>query len=354
MKKNDRAFRWGILGTSIIVDKFVLQLMQIENVELYSIASRSKERAQMFAEKYDITKSFGSYEEMLNDQSIDAVYIATASHLHYKHCLMCLEANIPILCEKPFTTNAQDAEAIAQVAGEKGIFCMEGMWMRFNPVIQHARQLIQSGSIGDINYVNIEVGYRKSEERLLDPSLGRGSMLDFGVYGLSLSYYFFGPPDKVISSATLYSSGVDETSSVTLQYPDKLIHISASVRTQMSNEAIFWGSLGRLKVSAPFYNPLDLQIFDSKSSSKKGKVKRLINRYIVIIKNLIAEIKRQRLVNRKDRAIGLREEAITLMHSVRKGETESHIMPLSETVAILATIDQLRESWKHRCSSPTI
>lgn len=346
MSKSDKIFRWGILGTSVIVEKFAVQLMRIENVELYAIASRSQKRAQTFSEQYGIKKFFGSYKEMLGDKNIDAVYVATPSHLHYKHCLMCLEANIPVLCEKPFTTNAQDARAIAQVAREKHIFCMEGMWLRFNPVIQQAREMIQAGSIGDVNYVNIEVGYRKGEERLLDPSLGRGSMLDFGIYGLSLSYYFFGPPDKFTSSATLYASGVDETSSTTLQYPNKLVHISASTRTKMSNEAVFWGSSGKLKISSPFYNPPDLEVFKSKITSKNGKLNKLFNRLLGTANDLARKWRRKHLANQKDRAIGLRAEAIALMDAVCSGEIESQVMPLEETAEIIEKIDQSREKWK--------
>jgi dihydrodiol dehydrogenase / D-xylose 1-dehydrogenase (NADP) len=142
--------RWGIIATGNIANKFATFFPRVKNAELMGVGSRKMETAKKFAHKYNLPKSYGSYQELVEDPDIDAVYIATPHHLHRENTLMALNSGKSVLCEKPFAINAQEAREMIEAVREKKLFLMEAMWMRFNPAIVRLRDLLKEKRIGQI------------------------------------------------------------------------------------------------------------------------------------------------------------------------------------------------------------
>jgi predicted dehydrogenase len=202
---------------------------------------------------------YGSYEALVADDEVDIVYVATLASLHRDHCLLALKAGKPVLCEKPFALNAADARAIASAAADARVFCMEAMWMRFSPLVQQVREQVRSDGLGPVKFFMANIGYRSALSRLEDAEPGRGALLNFGVYGVSLAHFLFGPPRAVRADMKTHQSGLDMSFSASLEYPDLLATVQGSVAVTMTNDAIVIGTKGRLRLGSPFINPGSLQ-----------------------------------------------------------------------------------------------
>jgi predicted dehydrogenase len=354
MPISEGRFRWGILGTSAIAGHFAAQLSIAGGAKLYAVASRTEMRAKAFASNYGAEVAHGSYEALFADDNVDVVYIGTVADRHYDHCLMALDANKPVLCEKPFAMNAKDALAIAATAKEKNLFCMEAMWMRFSPLVQQVRERIRSGELGTIGFFGADAGYRTADARLRDPQSGRGALLNFGVYGASLAHFLFGPPTHVAADMKPHAFGLDESFSAILRYPTHTATISASIGATMTNEAVVVGNAGRLRLGAPFFNPRYLQYMRigelSSQPQGPGRTDGLADRlpYGSLLQgSFLAALLRGRgqLVLRPRGANGLRLEAEETMRCMVEGKTESTIIPLAHTVAVMETLDTIRAAW---------
>src|ERR687897_753724 len=200
------SMRWGILGTGRIVREFAAGLRDTPGAETLAVGSRTEDSAREFAASLGIPRHYSSYAELVTDPDVDVVYVATPHPFHAENVTLCLEAGKHVLCEKPMTVNAAQAERLIALAQEEELFLMEGMWTRFYPLMERVRHLISSGAIG--------------EPRLLNPDLGGGALLDVGVYCVSLSSMIFGPPDRVTGLAHLGETGVDEQSAAILEHGD--------------------------------------------------------------------------------------------------------------------------------------
>jgi dihydrodiol dehydrogenase / D-xylose 1-dehydrogenase (NADP) len=315
--------RWGILAPGNIAHKFAKGLEGCENAVLHGVGSRSAERAAEFAEKYGATRSYGSYEELVDDPEIDAIYIANPHPYHKDSTILCLEHGKPVLCEKPFTVNAADAEEAISVATKRKVFLMEAMWTRFLPAMQQARAWIDAGRIGDVRMINASFSFRTGwnpEGRALNPDLAGGGLLDVGIYVLSLAYWITQKdPTSISSAAHIGDTGVDEQAGMLLKYDDGAIALlSCGVRTSTSHNAAIYGTEGWIEFPESFWN-------GTKAVLHAGDEE--------------IEFEQPHLSN------GYEYQAIEVGNCLAEGKTESTIMSLDETLRIMRTLDTIRSQW---------
>ena len=216
--------KWGIMATGSIAQKFAstVNRMTDEGEILQAVASRTKESAENFARQHRIPEVFDSYKAMAESDSVDVIYIATPNNMHYENVKMCLLAGKHVLCEKPFTTSAVQAQELYALAEEKGLFLMEGFWIRFLPVLQKMQELIKEGKLGEIRYIRSEYGFVAKGDRKVrkfNPQLGGGALLDIGIYNLGFLNMIMGKnPDSFTSDVHMTDVGTDDFSVIHLHY----------------------------------------------------------------------------------------------------------------------------------------
>ncbi len=205
------AVKIGIIGTGWIAEKMAITLKDMKGVEAYSIASRQLQTAHDFAQKWGFTCAYGSYEEMLDDEQVELVYIATPHSHHFEHARMSLLKGKAVLCEKAFTANARQAEELLNLAKEKQLFITEAIWTRYMPLSQTINEIIASGIIGHPMTLSANLGYPiGNRERLRQPALAGGALLDLGVYTLNFASMIFGNDvERITSTCIKTDTGVD-------------------------------------------------------------------------------------------------------------------------------------------------
>jgi len=315
--------RWGIISTGFIARQFAKGLTVLPEAELVAVGSRTAETANQFGDEFDVLHRHASYEALANDSDVDVVYIGSPHPMHKENSLLCLEAGKAVLCEKPFTMNAAEAEAVVNVAREKELFLMEAMWNRFNPSLVKARQWLANGVIGELQMLTASLGFRTEfdpQHRLFNPELGGGALLDVGVYPISLASMLFGPPSRITGMAQMGQTGVDEQLGVILGYEEgQLATLYASFRTEPPSEAILMGAMGRIRIHPPIYRPTRLTL------SAAGQEDETID--LALEGN------------------GYNYQAAEVMACLRAGKLESEIMPLDESVSIMRIMDEIRDQW---------
>jgi scyllo-inositol 2-dehydrogenase (NADP+) len=223
--------KWGILGTGWIAGKFADALVVADNCELVAVGSRTLENAHSFARRYNIKKAYGSYEALVEDAEVDVVYIATPHNLHLENTLLALNNGKHVLCEKPIGVNLKEVNEMFRVANEKGLFLMEAMWSRFLPHIIKTKELVESGSIGDVQLLTATFCIRSEnglEHRHYNIGLCGGTILDIGIYNIFLSLFLLGKPEAFSAIATLNDQGVDTNCSYSFKYPDNRMSVMYS------------------------------------------------------------------------------------------------------------------------------
>src|SRR3954447_25224583 len=192
--------RWGIIGAGGIADHVCEDLAVTKGTVIEAVGARDRGRAADFAARHGAVSSYGSYQELVDDVDVDVVYITTTHPYHRDQALLAIDAGKPVLIEKPLCLNAADARTVFEAAREAGVFAMEAMWMRTNPLIRKAVDLVAEGAIGDIRGVRDEFGLGlpyDATHRLYDLGNGGGGLLDLGVYPTTFAYLFLGRPDEV-------------------------------------------------------------------------------------------------------------------------------------------------------------
>ncbi len=315
--------RWGILGTGHMAAIMAAELsaMQAEGVELVAVASRSAQTAEDFAAQNGIRKAWGDYAALATDDQVDVVYIATPPSLHHENMLSCLRGAKSILCEKPFTINAQEARRVIDEARHKGIFVMEAMWTRFLPTIVAARALLSTGTIGRVQMIvggGAFVPDVRTGHYLLRKELGGGVLLDAGVYLVSMASMILGTPSRVHASGIIGSSGVDEQDAILLDHPDgstALLYVS--LRTRRSPDLEILGESGRISNAAPIFKPAKLSDWTRDGVATTTEFPITGTGYGYQIREVVDALRTDRL--------------------------ESTIMPLDETLSIMQTMDWIRD-----------
>ncbi len=314
--------RWGILGAGRIAGQFARGLAASESGLLMAIGSRSREKAEAFGDEHDIPHRHGSYEALVADDDVDAVYIATPHPMHHPNALRVVAGGKAVLCEKPFTVNARQAREVVAAARDAGVFCMEAMWSRFLPSVRKAVDLAREGAVGEVRMIQADFGFRAAvnpEARLFNLALAGGGLLDVGIYPLSLAAMILGRPQAVTGFAQIGATGVDEQAAFVVRFPgDTLALCATGVRTTTPHEATIIGADGQIRLTGSWWKGSDLIV------SRGGEVETL----------------RLEMTGN-----GYNYQADEVARCIADGRTESDIMPLDETIALIETLDQLRAQW---------
>ena len=257
-------FRWGILGLGKIAHKFAQALDTIEEAKLVAVGSRSAERAEAFAREYEASLSFGTYAGLIESGEIDAVYIATPHVSHHVLTIACLQAGIPVLCEKPLGLNLSEVESMIATARATGTYLMEALWTRFLPSTLKVLELLEAGEIGKLESLRADFGFKlgpNSGQRISDPALGGGNLLDIGIYPVFLSQLLFGPPSEIQAMARLGETGVDIDTSVNLRFADgRMAQLYSTLLGRTKTEATLLGQDAMLHWHPRWHEPSSFSI----------------------------------------------------------------------------------------------
>lgn len=317
-------FHWAIIGLGNIAHKFAQDLALIDDAKLVAVGSRSATRAGQFAAQYGAEHAAGNYEDAFSGPRIDAVYIATPHTTHLELTLLCLKKGVPVLCEKPLGLNFTQVETMVEAARSSGTYLMEALWSRFLPSIIEAKRAINKGTIGEIESLRVDFGFRAqpredfSRDRLFNPKLGGGALLDIGIYPIWLAQYFFGAPEKVTATARFSEAGVDVDTQVTLHYAGgKLAHTYSTLLGITKCEALVLGSEASLHIHPRFHESRGFSILRGKEDPPE-------NHYFPI------------------EGAGYAHEARALMADVRAGRTESVEWSLDDSLILHRTLTEAR------------
>ncbi|MFE3204346.1 Gfo/Idh/MocA family protein [Embleya sp. NPDC059237] len=321
-----RTIRWGILATGGIAAEFTEALRSLPDTEVIAVGSRSTPSAKAFAERHEIPRAYGSWAELAADDDIDIVYVATPHSAHREAAGLCLAAGRAVLCEKAFTLNSREARELVELARERGLFLMEAMWTYCHPLIRRMRELVREGVIGEVRSVSAAFGFAEDlppEHRLRDPAQGGGALLDLGVYPVSFAQLLLGEPDTVRAWAHRTPEGVDANTGIVLGWNSGAVAtLGCSMTADTDAPATVAGTLGRIEFTDGFYYP------DRFVVHRRGEEPRTV---------LLADV-----TDDPERGT-MRHEAIEVMRCLRAGETESPLVPLAGTLAVMRTLDTVRE-----------
>jgi predicted dehydrogenase len=313
--------RWGVLGAGRIARAFTRDLRAAAEGSgagsVVAVGSRDLARAEAFGEEMGVARRYGSYAELAADATVDAVYVATHHPLHHEAATVALQHRKPTLVEKPFTMNAAEAADLVATARASGTFLLEAMWTRFLPHVAEIRRLLEEGALGEIVTVFADHGQWFPSDpgfRLFAPELGGGALLDLGIYPVSFASMVLGRPDRVEVLVTPAFTGVDGQTSVLLGHPggaQAVLNCTALARTPST--AAICGTEARLEVPGAFYAPTPFEV--------------------------VARDGSRRRVEAPHRGRGHWYQAAEVGRCLAAGLTESALMPLDETVSIMATMD---------------
>lgn len=313
--------RWGIIGPGRIASLLIKDFLYVAGAEAVAVASRSTERAQVFASEHGLRRAYGSYHEIMNDEDVDVVYIATPHPQHHAIALAAISAGKAALVEKTFAATVAGAEEIIAAARQRKVFVMEAMWTRFQPAIGAARALIDEGAIGEVRQLQADLGVDRPynpADRLFDPAQGGGAMLDLGVYVVSFAQYFLGTPDRIEVSGSLAPTGVDAEGGLLLGYDDgRVATLLISLKHHTPGAARIQGTNGWIDVPPRFHHPQRIVLH------RRGREPEAISR---------AQL-----------GAGYSHELIEVTECVRAGRTESVIMPLRDTLAVQRILNEACE-----------
>lgn len=313
-------FSWGILGPGGIARAFAKDLTLLEGHTIGAVGSRSLANAQSFADEFGGT-AYGSYEELVNDSTIDAIYVATPHPAHHDNVILALNAGKPVLCEKPFAVNAQEAQAMVDAASRNNVALMEAMWARFLPHYAKVREIVASGVLGPILSIHADHGQRLADQnipRLVEPQLAGGALLDLGIYPISFAHMILGNPLSIKSTAVMTDKGVDAQTSMIFTYDNGAQSIlTTTMIEQTPCRAVVAGLNGWLEIDRTFYNPASMRVV-----LNDGSITQYPSQYS---------------------GHGLREQAEIFKQLVQSGKFESEILSWQDTVDIMKTMDTVRE-----------
>jgi dihydrodiol dehydrogenase / D-xylose 1-dehydrogenase (NADP) len=313
--------RWGILGTGHIANTFATAIASLDDAVVQAVGSRTQESADKFADVYGIPNRHATYQALAADPEVDAVYIATLNSLHMDNTIMSLEAGKAVLCEKPFTINRAQAERAIAVARKEKRFLMEAMWTRFMPALQQAMSWIDEGLIGEVRMVQANFGFRYDAAPLFDPELGGGSLLDVGVYPITVAHMAFRQaPTQIRSLPYLGRNGVDEQAAYILGYDGGgLALLGSAIQTKSPYDAYIMGTDGMIVIHDSFWNA-------TRVSLERPEQETLTKEFPL-------------------HCNGYEYEAMEVHRCLREGKLESDIMPLQTTLDILEVMDNIRLQW---------
>ncbi len=320
----NRKIRWGILGCGKIANKFAADLVLVEDAELVAIASRDVAKGADFAKQFNARLNFNTYEALTSCDEVDVIYIATPHGFHHEHTLLCLQHKKAVLCEKPLAINTKQVKEMINMAQKQRIFLMEAFWTKFLPQYQKVISLIEGGEIGTIKMIEADFGFKAGNptpQRMYDPALGGGALLDVGLYPVFLAISLLGKPLEVHALMSPYNTGVDEQISMTLKFDNGALAVmNASFAADTPVEATIVGTEGYIRMTNRFHN----------ATSK-----------IELIKDKQPPLEIE--VHREE-GYGYQFEARHVGECLRNGLIESPVMSHTDSLLLIDTLDRLRAS----------
>lgn len=315
-------FKVGIIGAGWIAEKMAEALAPLEDYCVHAIASRSLEKAEEFAGRWNIEKAYGSYEELVADDEINLVYIATPHSHHFQHAMLALKHGRNVLVEKAFTANAQEAEILIRTAHEKGLFITEAIWTRYMPLSHKVKEVMESGIIGEPRVLTATLCYMMEfKERIVRAELCGGALLDLGVYALNFARMYFGTDIvKTVTNVHLGPTGMDMHESISLSFADgKMANLQAGALCLNDRQGIISGTEGYIKVDN-INCPEVVEVWRNyELAARYGKPVDMVN--------------------------GYEYQVFECRRCIEEGLQESPMMPHEETLSIMKQMDALRQEW---------
>jgi predicted dehydrogenase len=317
--------RWGIAGLGRIAAFVARDFPHVPDAELVAVASRSAERAEVFAREHGAARAHGSYRELIADPEVDVVYIATPHPQHHAIALAAIRAGKAVLVEKAFTATLAGAQEIVAEARARGVFAMEAMWTRFQPAVVRARELLPE--IGSVVSVQADLGIKVEfdpADRMFAPELGGGALRDVGVYVVSLAQMVLGTPPSVHAVGALARSGVEASATLLLGWDDgRSATLTTSLQARLPGSARIFGTDGSIELPPRFHHPTQVILHRDDGEPETFELPPL--------------------------GRGYAHELIEVTERMRAGETESEVMPLDDTLAVMSVVqqaaDQLGVTW---------
>lgn len=322
--------RWGLIGTGWIAEKLALAVNETSSGVLAAVGSRNSETAHAFAARHGIPRAHGSYAALLEDPEVDVIYISTPHPLHAEWAIAALRAGRHVLCEKPLTMNAADAERVVAAARDAGVFLMEAFQYRCHPFLARMRDIISSGEIGTVGLIESVFGFHRpfdAEHRMFNRALGGGGILDLGCYPVSISRALagaalgrpFADPTDIVGLARLSeTTGVDLVATANLKFENGLLaSLSCGPSLPQDSRVRVFGELGMLEIASKSWHapvtPVELRVTLEDGATRTEICDPPLSIYAI--------------------------EADSVASAIRAGQTESHHMTLDDTLGNMRALD---------------
>ncbi len=314
-----KSYNWGILGCGKIAKKFSSELAELPNANLYAVSSRSKEKAQEFASEFHFKKAYGSYQELVEDENVDVIYVATPHSFHKEHTLHCLNHKKAVLCEKAFAINSKEVKQMITASKENNTFLMEAFWVIFRPKYLKVKEIIASENLGELKFVNSDFmfnGDYNPQKRLYNTDLGGGSLLDIGIYPVFTALMFLGVPDQIKTIPHFSPTGSEESIAMLFGYKNGATAVlTSSFDSEYKNESELCFEHGIIKYERFSKDPIKLI---------KGE-------------------KTTEIPFKSGTHLGYKFEAMHVMECLDKNLKESPILPLSLSLKLMNILDAVRK-----------
>jgi len=315
--------RWGILGCGKIANKFAADLRLVENATLAAVGARDGERARTFASTHGASLIFDSYEALVACPDVDVIYVATPHGFHHDHVLLCLRHGKAVLCEKALALNLPQVKEMINESIKLNVFLKEAFWTKFLPQYQKMLSIVSEGTIGEIRMIHADFGFYGGEvpaQRLYDPLLGGGSLLDIGIYPVFLAVSLLGRPSDINAIMEPYETGVDKQIAINLKFESgALAVLSSSFEVETPVSATIMGTRGYIKMKNRFHNATcELELVLGRDNHQ------------------IIEVHREA-------GYGYQFEARHVTECLRDGLKESPVMRFNDSLLLMETLDRIRE-----------
>lgn len=316
----ETSLRWGILGTGGIAALQTSDLID-NGFTVSAVGSRSDSSAQQFAATWKIPTAHGSYDALVNDENVDAIYVSTPHPYHFENAVQALNAGKHVLVEKPFAMNAAQTREVVELAESKGLVVLEAMWTRYLPHMVRIREIVRAGELGEIRTLvadHLQDLPKDPKHRINDPELGGGALLDLGIYPVSFSFDVLGAPTAVHATGTMTATGVDAQTAMIFEYEgNQRALLVTALDVRGPNTATISGTEGRIEIGSVWYTPTRFTRFD-----KDGAVVEQFDQTVV--------------------GRGMQYQAWELERLVAAGVTGNTILSPAESVSIMETLDEVR------------
>lgn len=316
-----KIYNWAVLGCGKIAKKFSNDLKLLPNANLYAAASRDLQKAKDFAGELGFEKAYGSYEAMVADPKVDAVYVATPHSHHHEHALLCLNHKKAVLCEKAFAINKNEAEEMVACAKQNNAFLMEAFWTMFQPSFNKAMEIVQSGELGKLKVVRSDFAFNApfdENKRLYNVNLGGGSLLDIGIYPVFAALTSLGKPEIIKTFADFAATGSEESISMIFKYKNgEMASLTSSFAAFSPTQTEYWFEKGYMVLNPKWHAPTNITVWKD-----GGEV--------------------QTFPSEHKEGTGYQYEAAHVMKCLDAGKIESDKMPWQLSLDLMETLDRVR------------